>query len=128
MGPVAKYAIVVMSETGEANPGGQGRMVHAMTTARDLKAARQDVSLWFDGIGVTWLNAFNARTEPFTQHYGPLFDEVRPLIGGSCEFCTKMRFGAGPSADRLGVRTVGGTTDHRSVASLLSDGHQVLIF
>jgi hypothetical protein len=125
---VAKHAIVVMSEPGEANPGGQGRMVHAMTTVRDLKAAGQDVSLWFHGIGVTWLSAFDARTDPFTQHYGSLFDEVRPLIAGSCEFCTKMRFGAGPSADRLGVRTVGGTKDHHSVASLLSEGHQVLIF
>jgi hypothetical protein len=125
---MSKYAIVVMSETGEANPGGQGRMVHAMTTVRELNAAGHEASLWFHGIGVTWLAAFDARTDPFSQHYGPLFDEVRSAIGGSCEFCTKMRFGAAASADHLGVAPVGGTKDHHTVATLLSEGHQVLTF
>jgi len=123
-----KYALVVMSDPGEPNPGMQGRMVHAMSAARDLRAAGQDASLWFHGIGVMWLSAMDARTDPFTRHYGKLFDEVKDLIGGACEFCAVKRFGAGPSAESLGVTLLGGGDEHHSIAALIADGHDVTIF
>ncbi len=92
---MARYAVVVMSEHGEGSPGGQGRMVHALSTVKALQDAGADVSLWFHGIGVTWLAAFDARYDAFTRHYGPLFDEVHGSIGGACDFCTNKRFGVG---------------------------------
>lgn len=124
---MAKYALVVMSEPGEANPAGQGRMIHALSAARDLKVAGHEVKLWLDGIGVTWLAAFDGRTDPFTQHYGPLFDQLRGDIG-ACEFCTSKRFGAASSARKLGIAVAGGTEEHHSVGSLVTDGYQVLTF
>ena len=72
---MAKYAIVVMSEHSEGSPGGQGRMIHALSAAKALKNAGEDVTIWFHGLGVTWLSAFDARYDAFTRHYGPLFDE-----------------------------------------------------
>jgi hypothetical protein len=124
---VAKYALVVMSEPGEPSPGQQGRMVHAMTAARDLRTAGEDVTLWFHGIGVMWLSAMDTQFDPFTRHYRTLFDEVRDLIGGACEFCAVKRFGAAPGAESLGVPLVGGD-DHHSIAPLIAEGRQVITF
>ncbi|MEP6640082.1 MAG: hypothetical protein ABJC39_12095 [Chloroflexota bacterium] len=122
-----RYAIVVMSETGESNPGGQGRMLHALKAAKDFKAAGVPVTLVFHGIGVTWLTAFEERADKFTQAYGSLFDEVRDTIGGACNFCAATRFGAGESAERLGVPLLGDPGDHHTVAALVADGYTPII-
>lgn len=124
---MAGYAIVVMSEPGDPTPGGQGRMVHAMTAARDLAAAGENVTLWFHGIGVLWLSAMDGQSDAFARHYDALFNEVRDLIGGACEFCTVKRFGAAPGAERLGV-TLHGGDDHHSIAALVAEARQVIVF
>jgi len=125
---MAKHAIVVMSESGEANPGGQGRMLHAMNTVKELRDAGEQVSLWFHGIGVTWLTAFDEQDHKYVQVYRPLFDEIRDSIAGTCKFCTLTRFGAGAAAEKLGVPTVSSTGGHHTVAALIREGHQVLTF
>jgi hypothetical protein len=125
---MAKYAVVVMSEHSEGNPGGQGRMVHALGAVREFKAAGDEVTLWFHGIGVTWLAAFDARYDQFTRNYGPLFDEVRDVIGGACDFCVRRRFGVAESAERLGVPVVGAEGEHHTVAALVREGWQVVSF
>ncbi|HKE98162.1 MAG TPA: DsrE family protein [Actinomycetes bacterium] len=125
---MAKYALVVMSETGEANPAGQARMLHALKAAKELKAGGHDVRLWFHGVGVIWLSTFAARNDPFGRHYGSLFDELRDDIGGACEFCAVQRFGAADGAKRLGVEVVGGPEEHHTVAPLLAEGYQVVTF
>jgi hypothetical protein len=103
-------------------------MVHAMTAARDLNAAGHDVTLWFHGIGVMWLAAMDGRSDAFARHYNGLFEEVRDLIGGACEFCAVKRFGAAPGAENLGVELHGGGDDHHSIAALIADGRQVITF
>jgi hypothetical protein len=123
---MAKYAIVVMSESGEDHPGGQGRMLHALNAAKELRAAGEDVTLWFHGIGVTWLTAFDQQSDKFTQVYRPLFDEVRDLVGGTCEFCTVTRFGAGASAAKLGIPVLRGAGEHHTLATLIAQGYQVV--
>jgi hypothetical protein len=125
---MAKYAIIVMSESGEDDPGGQGRMLHALTAAQELRAAGEDATLWFHGIGVSWLTAFDEQKDKFTQVYRPLFDEVRDLISGACGFCTVTRFGAGASATRLGIPVLRGASGHHTVAALLAQGYQVVTF
>lgn len=122
------YAIVVMSASGEDHPGGQGRMLHAMYAAKELRDAGQEVSVWFHGIGVSWLTAFDEQQDKYTQVYRSLFDEIRDLIGGTCEFCTVKRFGAGPAAANLGIPVVRGGGDHHTIATLIAEGHQVLMF
>lgn len=125
---MAGYAIVVMCEPGEDHPGGQGRMLHALYGARELRAAGEDVTVWFHGIGVTWITAFDEQADKFTQVYRPLFDEVRDLISGACEFCAVKRFGAGTSAADLAIPVVRGTGDHHTVATLVAQGYQVITF
>lgn len=125
---MAKYAVVVMSEHSEGNPGGQGRMLHALSAAQEFRDAGEEVSIWFHGVGVTWLAAFNAQYDQFTRHYGSLFDSLRASIGGACDFCTRTRFGAAEAAQQLGVPIVGGDGRHHTAAALTADGYQVLIF
>ncbi len=125
---MASYAIVVMSESGEDHPGGQGRMLHAMHAARELRAAGEDVTMWFHGVGVTWLSAFDAQEDRYTQVYRPLFDEICDLIAGACEFCAVTRFDAGASATNLGVPLLHGDGEHHTIATLISRGHQVITF
>jgi hypothetical protein len=121
-------ALVVMSEPGEANPAGQARMLHALKAAKELKDAGQHVTMWFHGIGVIWLAAFAARNDPFTRNYGPLFDELRDNLAGACEFCAATRFGSAAGAENLDVPLVGGPEEHHTVASLLMEGFQVVVF
>jgi hypothetical protein len=125
---MAKYAIVVMSEHGEGNPGGQGRMVHALSAARSFKDAGEDVTVWFHGVGVTWLSVFDSRYDAFAKHYGGLFDSLRDCMGGACSFCTVKRFGSTESAERLGVPVVGPDDGHHTIADLVAQGHQVFTF
>ena len=125
---MARYAIVVMSEHSEGNPGGQGRMVHALSAAKAFKTAGEDVTIWFHGIGVTWLAVFDSRYDQFSRYYGGLFDEVRDTIRGACDFCTTTRFGSAEAAKRLGVPVVGGDGQHHTVATLVAEGYQVFTF
>ena len=123
-----KYALVVMSETGEAHPGGQGRMLHALKAAEDFKSVGVPVNMFFHGIGVTWVTAFDGRADRFTQAYGPLFDNVRDTIGGACHFCAATRFDASESAARLGVPLLGEPGEHHTVAALVADGFRPIVF
>ena len=125
---MAKYAIAVMSGHSEGNPGGQARLPHALSAAKDLASAGEHVAIWFHGVGVTWLAGFDARYDQFTRTYTPLFDAVRPSIASAWDFCTSTRFGAAQAAAHLGVPIVGGDGKHHTVAALAADGYQVFIF
>ena len=125
---MAKYAIVVMSEHSEGNPGGQARLLHALSAAKDFADAGHEVSIWFHGVGVTWLPAFNARYDQFTSKYSSLFDSVRGNIAGACDFCARTRFGAAEAAEEQRVPLVGGNGRHHTVAALAADGYQILTF
>ena len=123
---MAKHAIVVLAP--EETPEGRGRILHALTTARDLADTGADVEVYFDGIGVTCLTAFHVRDNPFTRNYAGLFDAVRPLIAGACDFCTRRRFDAVEGAEALGVAIVGGEDQHHSLAPLLAAGYELHTF
>jgi hypothetical protein len=125
---MSKYALVVMSESGEAHPGGQGRMLHALQAAAEFRSAGVEASLWFHGIGVEWLTVFEARSDRFGEVYGPLFDSLRDVVGGACEFCAVKRFKVEASATALGVPIVGGANEHHTIAHLVADGYEVVVF
>ncbi len=124
----AKYALVVMCEHGEDHPGGQARMLHALKTAKEFAAAGVHARIFFHGIGVQWLSQFESRPDKFTQNYGPLFDEVRVTIAGACHFCAATRFGAGEAAGRMGVPLLGNPGDHHTLAALVAEGYQPIVF
>jgi hypothetical protein len=123
-----RFALVVMSESGEEHPGGQGRMLHALTAAADFRKAGTEARIFFHGIGVLWLPAFETPTDRFCEHYGPLFESVRDMIGGACNFCAATRFGAGDAAQRMGVPLLGEPGGHHTVGTLAVEGYQPIVF
>ena len=121
-----QHIIVVLSP--EDTPEGRGRILHALVTAQGLAEAGEEVEVHFDGIGVTVLTAFMERDNRFTENYGPLFDSIRPLIAGACDFCTRRRFEASEAAAAFDVPMLGGEDKHHSLASLLAAGASVTTF
>jgi hypothetical protein len=121
-----RHAVVVISP--EDTPEGRGRILHALVTAQGLSEAGEEVEVHFDGIGVTALTAFMERDNRFTESYGPLFDSIRPLITGACDFCTRRRFEASEAAEAFDVPLLGGEDQHHSLASLLMAGATVTTF
>jgi predicted peroxiredoxin len=120
------HAIVIMAP--EETPEGRGRIIHALHTARDLAANNEDVGVFFEGIGVTCLTAFAERANPFTENYGPLFDEVKPLVRGACDFCARRRFNAADAANSLDIDLIGGVDQHHSLADLIAESWVVTTF
>jgi len=119
-------ALVMMTDPG--SPEANGRMVHLLKSAAGLQEARRDPAIYLHGAGVNWATAFAERADKFTQHYGDLFDEVKPLIAGACNFCTNVRFDQGESVAQLGLSVLGNEGAHHTVADLVVAGDTVITF
>ena len=93
-----------------------------------MKTAGHEVRLLFEGIGVTWLQAFKLREHPVTKGYGHLFDDLYPEIMGACNFCTNQRFQVHDEVKALGIPLLGGEGEHFSLGTLVADGYQVITY
>lgn len=121
---MTKVALVVLSST--ENPEAHGRLIHALIDGKALKDAGHDVKLVFEGIGVTWLEAFHVREHPVTKGYGAEFDVLRPQIHGACDFCTTQRFKVQEPVAALGIPLLGEAGHHFNVSQLLAEGYQII--
>ena len=120
---MAQTALVMMAA--DDYPEGRGRMTTLLTTALELG---DEVDVYFHGAGVNWLATFDAGEHPFAQAYGPRFEELKPRIVGTCNFCTNVRFNVGDSADRLGIPVLGAEGEHHSLADMIRSGATVITF
>ena len=119
-------ALVMMTDPG--NPEANGRMVHLLKTAEGLRSRGDDVTVYLHGAGVNWATAFAAREDRFTQHYGELFDGVKPMIAGACNFCANVRFEQTEALGELGIGVLGEEGGHHTVAEIIADGDRVVTF
>lgn len=119
-------ALVMMTDPG--NPEANGRMVHLLKTAADLHDAGQAVAVYLHGASVNWASAFANREDNFTQHYGDLFDDIKPLIAGACNFCANVRFGQTEALNQLGTAIVGEEGDHHTIADIIIGGDYPVTF
>ena len=117
-------ALVMMTDPG--NPEANGRMVHLLTAAAALRDAGEPVAVYLHGAGVNWATAFAAREDRFTQHYGELFNSVKPLIAGACNFCANVRFEQTAALDDLGIGVVGEEGGHHTVADIITAGDRLV--
>ena len=101
-------------------------MVHAMTAVQELIDSGYEVKILFEGIGVTWIDAFHRADHPFTQNYGPKFEAIKPHILGACNFCTTVRFEVGDSVNAVGIDLLGEDGGHFSVGNLVVEGYQII--
>lgn len=119
-------ALVMMTDPG--NPEANGRMVHLLKTAASLRDIGEDVAVYLHGASVNWASAFAARADNFTEHYGDLFDDVKPLIAGACNFCANVRFEQGEALNALGIPVVGDEGDHHTIADIILTTDRVVTF
>jgi hypothetical protein len=78
---MAKAAIVVLADT--ETSGELGRVVNALTTAKELKQEGDEVAVVFDGAGTRWVPAL---FDP-EHRYHQLLEAVRDRISGACAYC-----------------------------------------
>jgi hypothetical protein len=96
---MTKAAIVALADTETA--GDLGRVVNALTTAKEFKEVDDDLAIVFDGAGTKWIPELAG-----TDHRnGGLFGEVRDKISGACAYCSKACSG---SRSRISVPPPGG--------------------
>lgn len=120
-----KSAILVHSDP----KGGEealGRVFNAMAVAHDLKEKGEDVRLMFLGAGTRWVAELNKEDNPVHRLYELVKDTVE---GASCG-CADV-FGARDDVEKYGVNlltdnAIPGTSGLPSVASLMSEGYQIL--
>jgi hypothetical protein len=118
---VEKVAIVLLA--GTDTPGDMGRMVNALTTARELKEEGDDVTIVLDGAGTRWI----AELSDPEHKYSGLLDEVRDAIAGACAYCSRA-YGVKDAVEAAGIPLLRDYADHPSIRNLVADGYQVITF
>jgi hypothetical protein len=118
---MTKAAIVVLADT--ETPGELGRVVNALTTAKEFKEAGDEVALVFDGAGTKWVPALSDSD----HRYSELFGAIRDKVAGACEYCSNA-YGVREGVESAGVELLGKYEDHPSLHSYASDGYQVITF
>ena len=118
--------VVAVLNPGES-PADNGRTIHALKLAKELKAGGADVELVFEGKAVTWIPRFvnrNDDSHPFVKNYGPVFDEVRDLAK-ACNMCCR-RFDVLEQVQTAGIPIIGEGRDHINIGQYVLDGYQVI--
>jgi hypothetical protein len=116
-----KAAIIVLADTETA--GDLGRVVNALTTAKEFKEVNDDVAIVFDGAGTKWIPEL-AGTD---HNYSELFGEVRDKVAGACAYCSKA-YGVREGVEQASVELLDEYERHPSLHGYASDGYQVITF
>jgi hypothetical protein len=118
---MAKAAIIVLADTETA--GGLGRVVNALTTAKEFKQAGDEVAIVFDGAGTKWI----AELADTDHRYGGLFADVRDRVAGACEYCSEA-YGVQTEVEASGVELLADFEGHPSLHGYVERGYQVITF
>jgi hypothetical protein len=118
---MAKAASIVFADTETRE--GLGRVVNALTTAKEFKEAGDDALVIFDGAGTRWV----AELSRADHKYHGLFEGVRDVVGGACSYCASA-YGVREQVERTGVKLLDEYEGHPSVRSLVNDGYEVVTF
>ena len=118
---MSKVAIILLAA--ESTAEGTGRMANALTAALEFSEAGDEIKLFFDGAGVTWVPRL---TDP-EEKYARLFEKVRPAVAGACLYCSRA-YGVKDEVEASGVPFSADFKDHPSVRTLVEDGYQVITF
>jgi hypothetical protein len=116
-----RVALVVLADV--ATHGDLGRVVNAMTAAKEFTEAGDDVQLIFDGAGTQWLGLLS---DPEHKAHR-LFEHVRDVVSGACGYCSRA-FDAEEGVHHAHVKLLEEYDDHPSIRSLVASGYQVITF
>ena len=115
-----KAAIIVLAGT-EIREG-LGRVVNALTTAKEFGEHGDEVVVVFDGAGTMWIPEL-AGPE---HRYHELFESVRGSISGACEYCAAYSVTA--EVEEAGIALLDEYAQHPSLRSLAVNGYTVMTF
>jgi hypothetical protein len=118
---MSKAAIVVLADT--TTHEGLGRIANALEAVKELKDAKDDVQLIFDGAGTRWVGEL---AKPEHKAHG-LFSAVRDKVTGVCSYCAGA-FGVTQDVQSCGVPLLGEYDGHPSFKKLVDRGYQVITF
>lgn len=120
-----KFVVSILNPGKE--PADNGRTIHALKLAKELKDGGAEVIVLFNGEGVSWIDRFANRNEDshkFVKHYGYAFDAVRDLVR-ACNMCCK-RFEAIDAVKAASVPIEGDGEDHINLGKLALEGYQII--
>jgi len=118
---MAKAATIVFADTDRAE--GLGRVVNALTTAKEFKETGDEARVIFDGAGTKWV----AELSEEDHKYHRLFEDVRDQVDGACAYCAQA-FGVKDQVQQEGVELLGDYEGHPSIHGLIGDGYHVVTF
>lgn len=116
---MAKVAIAVFADT--ETHGDLGRIANALTMARGLKAANDEVTIIFDGAGTKWVRELS---QPDHRLHGA-FESVKDKVGGACSYCAAA-FGVKKDVEASGIRLLADFEDHPSIKALVDQEYEVI--
>lgn len=118
---MAKVGVVLLADT--ESHGDMGRMVNALTSAREFKDGGDEVTIILDGAGTKWV----AELSSPEHRYNREFAEVKDRVAGACAYCSRA-FGVTEAVEAAGVPLLRDYADHPSLKRLIDDGYQILTF
>jgi hypothetical protein len=118
---MTKIAIVVLSDM--ETHSDMARVSNALETAKEFKAAGDEVKIIFDGGGVVSAVAI---ADPSSKLYR-LYTQVQDKITGVCRFCSRA-FEVYDQAEALGLPFLAEYDQHPSLRQLVVDGYQIITF
>ena len=118
---MSKVAIVILADT----EGGEslGRVVNALTAAKEFQAGKDDVQVMFTGAGTKWIGELEKEAHQLHALYG----EVKGVISGACSYCANA-FGVSKEIEMSGVPQLEEYGPYMSFRQLIQEGYQVLMF
>ncbi len=116
-----KVAIVVLADT-ETHEA-LGRVVNALTFAKELQEQGDEVKIVYDGAGTTWIPAL----EDKEHRAHKLYSSVKDNISGACKYCSKA-FGVSDEIEKTDVPLLDDYDHHPSLRNYISEGYQIITF
>lgn len=118
---MSKIAIVVLADTvgGEA----LGRVVNALTAAKEFHEGGDPVEIFFTGAGTKWVGEL---AQPDHKLHG-LYGELKDRIAGACGYCAGA-FGVTDAVNSAGVCLLEDYGANMSYRRLVLGGYQVFSF
>jgi hypothetical protein len=118
---MAKACVVLLADTDTHEA--MGRMVNALTSAKEFIEEGDGAVIIFDGAGTKWV----PELESDDHRYHRLYTELNGDIAGACAYCAKA-FGVKDKIESSTVKLLSEYRDHPSLHSYASNGYQVLTF
>lgn len=118
---MSKAALIVFADTD--TPEGLGRVVNALTTAKEFKDAGDEAVIVFDGAGTKGVAALS---DPDHQYHG-LLEETQELVAGACAYCSSA-YGVREQVEQSPVSLLDEYEGHPSVRRYVTGGYEVVTF